>query len=111
MERHNRELEDGQSPWSIRQTGVYHKLSAPVDSEDSRLGCFTSPLKQCSSTFVFIAPSQIFEGQLSQSLELSISDDRAIGPWNIHRLLVADCLAGWLDYMTWLEESLKENVS
>jgi hypothetical protein len=40
-----------------------------------------------------------------------MADDRAIGPWNIYRLLVADSLSGWLDYMTWLEESLKEQVN
>jgi hypothetical protein len=63
-----------------------------------------------NTTFVLIAPSQNFEAQLSQLLELS-SDDRAIGPWNIYRLLVSDSLSGWLDYMTWLEEALKEQVS
>jgi hypothetical protein len=40
-----------------------------------------------------------------------MADDRAIRPWNIYRLLVADSLSGWLDYMTWLEEALKEQVS
>jgi hypothetical protein len=49
--------------------------------------------------------------QLSQSLDLSIADDGAIGPWNIYRLLVVDSLSGWLDYMTWLEEALKQQVS
>jgi hypothetical protein len=111
VERHLRELEDGQSPWSIRQTGVYHKLSAPADFEHSRQAHSRSSPEQSSSTFILIAPSQNFEAQLSQSIELSISDDRAIGPWNIHRLLVADSLGGWMDYMTWLEEGLKKQVS
>lgn len=104
VELHGRELEDGQSPWSIRQTGVYNKLSAPANSHS-----MSSP-EHSNTTFVLIAPSQNFEAQLSQLLELS-SDDRAIGPWNIYRLLVSDSLSGWLDYMTWLEEALKEQVS
>jgi hypothetical protein len=103
IELHNRELEDGQSPWSIRQTGVYHKLNAPTDSQDSP--------EQSGLTFILIAPSKKFEAQVSQSLDLSMSDDRAIGPWNIYRLLIADSLSGWQDYMAWLEEALKEQVS
>ena len=100
VELHGRELEDGQPPWSIRQTGVYHRLSVPT-------GISEKP----SLTFILIAPSKNFEEQLSQSLELSIADHRAIGPWNIYRLLIADSLSGWLDYMTWLEDGLKEQVS
>ena len=111
VELHGRELEEGQPPWSIRQTGVYHRLSVSTDSEDSPLANPISPSEQFNSTFILIAPSQNFEAQLSQSFELSIADDRAIGPWNIYRLLVANSLSGWLDYMTWLEDSLKEQVS
>lgn len=102
VELHGRELEDGQPPWSIRQTGVYHKLTAPTDSACS--------VELPKSMFILIAPSKKFEKQLSHSLELSIADCRAIGPWNIYRLLIAESLGGWLDYMTWLEDSLKEQV-
>jgi hypothetical protein len=107
VELHNRELEEGQSPWSIRQTGVYNKLSAMNPPLDHSL----SPPERSSSTFILIAPSENFESQLSQCLDLSVADDRAIGPLNIYRLLVADSLSGWLDYMTWLEDELKDNVS
>jgi hypothetical protein len=110
VELHGRELEDGQPPWSIRQTGVYHKLSALADSQDSPLVHSTSSLEEPNTIFILIAPSRSFEKQLSQLLELS-SDHRATGPCNIYRLLVADSLSGWLDYMTWLEEALKEQVS
>jgi hypothetical protein len=106
VELHNRELEEGQSPWSIRQTGVYHKLNASPGSGDSP----GSP-EQSSSMFILVAPSKIFEAQVSQLLELTMSDDAAIRPWNIYRLLIADSLSGWLNYMTWLEGALKSQVS
>jgi hypothetical protein len=111
VELHHREVEDGQPPWSIRQTGVYHKLNTPANPQNSPLAHSMSSPEQSNSTFIIIAPSKNFEAQLSKSLDLSMADDRAIGPWNIYRLLVADCLSGWLDYMTWLEEALKEQVS
>lgn len=98
MELNHRALTDGQSPWSIRQTAVYHKLTVTPDA------------KQSGSTFIFIAPSPKVESQLSQLLDLSTSDERAIGPWNVHRLLVANSLSGWMDYMAWLEETLNEQV-
>jgi hypothetical protein len=98
VELHHRVIPDDQSPWSIRQTAVYHKLNIPSD------------FKQFSSMFILIAPSQKLESRLSQSLEVSKLDDRAIGPWNVHRLLIADSLSGWMDYMAWLEEGLREQV-
>ncbi len=70
-----------------------------------------SHAEQSSSTFILIAPSENFEALLSQSLDLSGADDHAIEPWDVYRLLVADSLSGWLDYMTWLEDGLKEHVS
>ena len=111
VELHNRELQEGQSPWSIRQTGVYHKLSAPAGPIDCPPTNPINSSEQPNSMFILIAPSENFEAQLSQSLDLSVVDDRAIGPWNIYRLLIADSLSGWLDYMTWLEDGLKEQVS
>ena len=111
VELHNRELESGQSPWSIRQTGVYHKLSAPADVVDPRGASARSSAEQSSSMFILIAPSENFEAQLSQSLDLSGVEDRTAGPWIVYRLLFEDSLSGWLDYMTWLEDGLKEHVS
>lgn len=58
-----------------------------------------------------MAPSKNFEEQLSYSLDMSKLDQRAIGPWNVHRLLVAESLGGWTDYMADLEEGLREQVS
>ena len=98
VELNRRVLTDGQSPWSIRQTAVYHNFTATPDS------------KQSSSVFILIAPSPKVENQLSQSLDLSESNERAIGPWNVHRLLLANSLSGWMDYMAWLEETLNEQV-
>jgi hypothetical protein len=98
VELNHRLLAEGQSPWSIRQTAVYHKFAMTPDS------------KQSSSTFILIAPSPKLESQLSQSLDLSKSDERAIGPWNVHRLLVANSMNGWMDYMAWLEETLNEQA-
>jgi hypothetical protein len=98
VELNHRLLTEGQSPWSIRQTAVYHKFAVTPDS------------KQSSSTFILIAPSPKLESQLSQSLDLSKSDERAIGPWNVHRLLVANSMSGWMDYMAWLEETLNEQA-
>lgn len=51
------------------------------------------------------------ERQFSHSLELSILDERAIGPWNVHRILITDSLSGWMDYMAWLEDAIREQVS
>jgi len=110
-ELNHRDLEDGQSPWSIRQTGVYLKLSVPVDPVGAPLVHPMSPSEQSNSIFVLIAPSSNFEEQLSQSLELRMLDPRTTGPWNIYRILVVDSLSGWMDYIAWLEEGLKEQVS
>jgi hypothetical protein len=48
--------------------------------------------------------------QLSEASKLSVSDENAISPWNVHRLLVAESLRGWMEYMTGLEEQLREQV-
>lgn len=106
VERHSRPLDNPQqSPWSIRQTGVYHRITVPA----------TSPFEETDNgvdlTCLLLAPSRKFEAQLSHCLELGVGDDRAIGIWNIYRLLVMDSLSGWLAYMSWLEEELQQQVS
>jgi hypothetical protein len=94
---------EGQSPWSIRQTAVYHKLNVnPNFSKES--------LQESKSIFLLIAPSKNAERLLSEFLELSISDRCTLSPCNIQRLLVADSLRGWADYMAWLETQLKDQV-
>jgi hypothetical protein len=103
VELNGRISTEGQSPWSIRQTAVYHKLNFnPNFSKES--------LYEPKSTFLLIALSKNAERRLSEFLELSISNRCALSPCNIQRLLVADSLGGWADYMAWLETQLKEQV-
>ncbi|KAH0558401.1 hypothetical protein GP486_004941 [Trichoglossum hirsutum] len=109
-ELNNRKLTEGQSPWSIRQTAVYHKFS--LNSAPSKPSVYhTSPLQTPRSTFLLITPSQIAENQLHESFEPSVLDGGTISLWNIHRLLIADSLSGWMDYMAWMEVQLREQSS
>ena len=103
VELNGRELTDGQSPWSIRQTGVYHRLSAPSPA--------SSPETQKSkSMFLLIAPSESAETQLGYCLQMSNKYEEAMSPWNMHRLLIADSLKNWKDYMVFLDDQLREQV-
>lgn len=99
VELNGRVLTEGQSPWSIRQTAVYHRLH--FNENDS-----VESLQDVKSTFLLIAPSHNAEQRLRQQLELS--NRCTIVSCNIQRLLVADSLRGWMDYMAWLETQLKE---
>jgi len=47
---------------------------------------------------------------LEQSLELAMEDSRAVAPFNVHRLLIADSLKNWQDYMASLESQLRDQV-
>jgi hypothetical protein len=104
VELNGRELEEGQSPWSIRQTGVYHKLS-------SRAGSWGPLDSNYRSTFVLIAPSQNVSQRLDACFNADDPKERRVGIWNVHRLLVADSLKNWMEYMAYLEEQLREQVS
>ncbi|KUJ20793.1 uncharacterized protein LY89DRAFT_640613 [Mollisia scopiformis] len=96
VELNGRAHTEDDNPWSIRQTAVYHRLSAPK----------TQSLK---STFLLIAPSENVEDQFGRCLSQSNAEDgMALSPWNVHRILVADSLRGWMDYMAYLEKGLKE---
>jgi len=96
-ELNGRSEEDGESPWSIRQTAVYHKLTC--DDRSSVSG----------STFLLVAPSDNFRSQLKECLESSTADEtETLSCWNTHRILCADSLKGWSDYMVWLQKKLKE---
>src|SRR6266516_3593889 len=70
VELNHRELTEGQSPWSIRQTAVYHKFNPNPNPSKSLITHSIPPSKMSKSTFLFIAPSQTLEGLLSKSLEL-----------------------------------------
>jgi hypothetical protein len=94
------------NPWSIRQTAVYHKLSVPKnDAKGQRM-------TEAKSMFLLVAPSKNAGSVLSECLSNSTTKESdAMSPWSIHRILVADSLRGWMDYMAYLEKRLKEQVS
>ncbi|KAF2185420.1 hypothetical protein K469DRAFT_707665 [Zopfia rhizophila CBS 207.26] len=100
VELHGRPTDEGQSPWSIRQTAVYHKYVFDQNCSDD---CAT----ESKSVFVLIAPSQNFERQLSGGLKLDVHQRHLVSPCKVQQLLVADSLKGWMDYMAWLEAKLK----
>jgi hypothetical protein len=103
VELHGRELAEGQSPWSIRQTGVYHSFKSKLsDNANSSLG---------KSVFLMVAPSPTVEEQLEEYFESRTTVSQPVSAWNTHRLLVADSLKNWMDYMAHLEEKSKEQVS
>ena len=103
VELHGRPVFEGESPWSIRQTAVYHRIKAPTVSKD---------LFQPTSTsmFLLIAPSAHTERQLCEYLDATTSGRVDASPSALHLLLVEDSLTGWMDYMAWLEKQLKEQV-
>ncbi|EAA63964.1 hypothetical protein AN1788.2 [Aspergillus nidulans FGSC A4] len=80
-------------PWSIRQTGVYQKLVQPADSSQEAI-----------STFFLVAPSSAIESDLMRNLGDITNNVKAA--FLIHKSIVAESLAGWMDYMCWLEEQL-----
>lgn len=60
-----------------------------------------------------IAPSENATWQLTQWLKRSTSggpDTTSISAWNVHRILIADSLKGWGDYMASLEVRLREQT-
>ena len=102
-EMNGRGDDEGQTEWSIRQTAVYHQLHSSTAQR-------RTPKPQPSSTFMLIAPSKTVETQLAGALERSLQNHFYVSPWNVQRLLVADSLKGWPDYMASLEKQLKEQV-
>ncbi|KAL4768716.1 hypothetical protein BDW60DRAFT_210735 [Aspergillus nidulans var. acristatus] len=80
-------------PWSIRQTGVYQKLVQPAGRSQEAL-----------STFFLVAPSSALESNLIRNMR-GITDN-VEAAFSIHKSIVAEGLAGWMDYMCWLEEQL-----
>lgn len=104
-ELHQRPLVEGQSPWSIRQTAVYHTMSRP---------CSTSaPNPQWNepqSRFLFISPSETAERKMGRLFDLASSQNAATHHSFIHSMLVADSIKGWMGYIAWLERDLKEKV-
>lgn len=99
VERNNRPVEKGECPWSIRQTGVYHKLRYPGNGS------------QDQSVFILVAPSRAAEDDIAACFrETSLEKDTMKPAFAVHERLVLDSLKGWTDYMAWLEEESKQKV-
>ncbi|KAF2465827.1 uncharacterized protein BDR25DRAFT_83267 [Lindgomyces ingoldianus] len=104
-ELNNRKLTEGQSPWSIRQTAVYHRRIPIVFTEhDSESG---HNALRYRSVFLLISPSESFEKQLALCAD-SFARELAMSWQNIVRLLVSDAAKGWREYMAWMEEEIME---
>jgi len=88
-------------PWSIRQTGVYHGIGTSTSVKPPRLRQM-----DLQSKFLVIAPSKNAESKIGQYLEQSALSKSSISPWNIHRIIVSDSLAGWQEYMASIETRL-----
>ncbi|PQE05919.1 cmgc cdk kinase protein [Rutstroemia sp. NJR-2017a BVV2] len=86
-------------PWSIRQTGVYHGIKSSTMSPKMR-----QVVPQ--SRFLIIAPSINAESKIARHLEQAALSKSSISPWNIHRIIISDSLAGWQDYMASIETRL-----
>jgi hypothetical protein len=113
VELKNRAVVEGDSPWSIRQTAVYHRLESNIKGcdnphpEESKV----APVES-RSTFLLISPPENVELQFVDCLEQNTSkDDSPLSIWNTHRILIADSLRGWMDYIAYLEQRLKHQVS
>ncbi|KAJ8067309.1 hypothetical protein OCU04_004664 [Sclerotinia nivalis] len=88
-------------PWSIRQTAVYHAINSPVtpDLRQQNLGP--------ESRFLLLCPTKHAKSQLDRCLQGGVPGNSYILSWNVHRILVADSLSGWMDYMANIEEKLR----
>ncbi|KAF8849338.1 hypothetical protein BDZ45DRAFT_732300 [Acephala macrosclerotiorum] len=101
VELHGREDEDDLGPWSIRQTAVYYQSGISEEDLASKV--------QSGSTILLVAPSENVEWQLAQYLDTVTSDNAMVmNAWDVHRILIADSMRGWMDYMAYLESRLKE---
>ncbi|KAE8353248.1 hypothetical protein BDV28DRAFT_133503 [Aspergillus coremiiformis] len=99
VENKLRPTSQGESPWSIRQTGVYHKLTYPHDGSSS------------TSAFVLVAPSRAVETEVSHSFPRRPSgEDITKLHFSMHESLIVDGLRGWMDYMAWLEAECKQKA-
>jgi hypothetical protein len=104
VELNGRAITEGESEWSIRQTAVYHKLRSSNQETESNTIDF-------DSTFLLIAPSENAEWQMGEYLNQRVSEYHGLpSPWNMHRILIAESLRGWMDYMASLEARLKRQV-
>lgn len=112
VELKNREVLEGDSLWSIRQTAVYNRLQCKgyicgiSDNEQSSL---IPP--ECRSTFLLVSPSENVELRFAECLEQATeAEESPLSIWNMHRILISDSLRGWMEYMAYLEKRLKHQV-
>jgi hypothetical protein len=111
VEWHGREES---SPWSIRQTGVYHRLSISPSAtamECSSPGGFAIPRQ---SRYLIISPSIAIDTLLVESAKTESACywncKEAIDPWKLHRSVVSEGLRNWTTYLVWIESQLRELV-
>lgn len=107
-ELNNRKLTEGQSPWSIRQTAVYHRRIPIIRSEHDSDSMLDAPGYR--SVFLLISPSESFERQLTLCADALATEKCAMSWQNIVRLLILDATKGWQEYMAWMEEEIREQV-
>ncbi|PVH79933.1 hypothetical protein DL98DRAFT_515816 [Cadophora sp. DSE1049] len=107
VELNGRGGQDGECPWSIRQTAVHHKLSTVFCEMDSEPVAEAS----CRSTFLLITASDKARLQFENCLDRVTPGRLArLSSWNTHRILIIDALGGWADYMAYLGHKLKEQT-
>lgn len=62
------------------------------------------------SVFLLVSPSESFEKQLALCATY-VDEQKAAMSWqNILRLLGADAMRGWREYMTFMEEEIRKEV-
>jgi hypothetical protein len=106
VELKNREVTEGDSIWSIRQTAVYQRHEPCIQAHQKSIGPVES-----RSTFLLVSPSKNVEQQFAEYLDEATGSAAPLSVWNTHRILIADSLRGWMDYMAYLEKRLKHQVS
>jgi hypothetical protein len=93
-----RRVGDGDEPWSIRQTGIYHRQSAAVPD----------------SVFVVLHPlyTSCADVRLRESLGDKSSRESLIPqPNDIHILMMTTYLSSWRDYLLYFEDGVQKLVS
>lgn len=85
----------GRTPWSTRQTAVYHKFSYGQEAN--------------SSTWVFVAIPKRTKLSLGRYVRGS-SDLTALNPFETHLIILDTILANWRPYIVYLTERINEHV-
>ncbi|KAL2063166.1 hypothetical protein VTL71DRAFT_6238 [Oculimacula yallundae] len=108
VELNGRTEEHGESPWSIRQTAIYHQIICQQGAKSSFHEKVAKASHDIRSTFLLITPSTGAKAQLTQFLQQDVSRQMMVlSCWNIHKALIADSLTGWSDYLAFLQGKLK----